>query len=261
VSGPLIRLVLAYDGTDFSGWQVQPRRRTVQGLVQGRITEITGEAVTLHGAGRTDAGVHASGQVAHFAPPRALPMDTWRKGLNAMLPPEVRILAADEVDPSFHARKSATGKLYRYQIYVGDICPPFQHRYCHHEARALDVAAMREAAAPLVGEHDFAAFQAAGSDVKTTVRRLTEVSLSQEKSLLEVRLEGSGFLRCMVRNIVGTLLEVGRGAWAPSRVGEILGSRDRSQAGPTAPARGLFLVRVHYPEPDGKEKPEPKEEE
>jgi len=252
-----IKLVLAYDGTDFSGWQMQPGRRTVQGLVQGRLAELLGGPVTLHGAGRTDAGVHASGQAAHFTTGRDLPLEAYVRGLNSMLSADVRVLEAAHAPPGFHARKSASGKVYRYQIYTGEICPPFQHRYCHHLPRAPDPDAVRRAAERLVGEHDFAAFQATGSSVKTTVRRVTRLDLVQERWLLEFRVEGSGFLRCMVRNIVGTLLEVGREGRGPEWVEEVLRGRDRSAAGPTAPARGLFLVRVDYPaEPDSPPKPD-----
>lgn len=244
--GPL-RMVLAYDGTDYSGWQIQPDRRTVQGLVRGRLTQMAGEPVALHGAGRTDAGVHASGQVAHFHPPRDLPTDAWQKGLNAMLPEDIRILGVEQAPVGFHARKSARDKVYRYQIHQGEVCPPFQVRYCHHEPRPLDVEAMRKGADFLMGEHDFASFQASGSSVKTTVRRVIRLDIQPERSLLEIRVRGTGFLRAMVRNMVGTLLEVGIGARDSGWVGEVLEARDRDAAGPTAPARGLFLVQVHYP--------------
>lgn len=249
MSASPVRLLLAYDGTDFSGWQVQPGRRTVQGLVQGRLTEMLGSSVTLHGAGRTDAGVHASGQVAHFAPSREIPLDGYRRGLNAMLPPEVRVLEAATVPESFHARKSARAKVYRYQIYLGEVCPPFQYRYCHHETRAVDLEAMARAGELLEGVHDFASFQASGSSVRTTLRRIHAVRVESDGPLVQIRVRGNGFLRCMVRNLAGTLLEVGLGSRPPSWVGEVLDARDRSAAGPTAPARGLFLVRVEYPGP------------
>jgi len=242
-----IKLVLAYDGTDFSGWQIQPNHRTIQGLLQGRLREILGEPVELVGAGRTDAGVHASGQVANFRTEREIPLDAFTKGMNSILPPEVRVVSGEEVPPGFHAQKSAAGKEYRYQIFIGEVCPPFVYRYAHHEPRALNVRAMGEGAAHLVGEHDFAAFQSTGSDVKTSVRTIHQAEIHDDKGLLELRFVGTGFLRHMVRAIVGTLLEVGRGVRSSDWVREVLEGGDRSAAGPTASARGLFLVRVHYP--------------
>jgi len=247
VSERNVKLKLAYDGTEFYGWQLQPSHRTVQGLVQGRLREMLGEPVELAGAGRTDAGVHASGQVASFRTESQIPMEAFTKGLNAILPPDVRVLSGEEVPPEFHAQKSALGKAYRYQIFVGEVCPPFQYRYVHHEARPLDAEAMRKGAALLEGEHDFSAFQSTGSDVKTSVRTIHKAEILEAKGLLEFRIEGSGFLRHMVRTAVGTLLEVGRGANPPEWVQEILEGRSRAAAGPTAPAKGLFLVRVDYP--------------
>jgi tRNA pseudouridine38-40 synthase len=247
VSERNVKLVLAYDGTDFSGWQIQPNHRTIQGLLQGRLREILGEPVELIGAGRTDAGVHASGQVASFRTGRNIPIEAFTKGLNSILPPEVRVLSGEEVPSGFHAQRSAVGKEYRYQIYVGEVCPPFVYRYAHHEPRELNTRAMGEGAAHLVGEHDFAAFQSTGSDVRTSVRTIHRAEIRDDQGLLELRFHGSGFLRHMVRAIAGTLLEVGRGMQPPDWVREVLEGGDRSAAGPTAPARGLFLVRVDYP--------------
>ena len=243
-----IKLVMAYEGTEFSGWQIQPNHRTVQGLLQGRLREILGgEQIELAGAGRTDAGVHASGQVASFRTESGIPMEAFTKGMNAILPADVRILSGEEVPEEFHAQRSATGKAYRYQLFLGEVCPPFLYRYVHHETRPLDAPAMTRAISCLLGEHDFAAFQSTGSDVKTTVRTIHRADLNEAKGLLEFRFEGTGFLRHMVRSIVGTLLEVGRGAQPPEWVEEVLRGRDRAAAGPTAPAKGLFLVRVDYP--------------
>ncbi|MCA1560264.1 MAG: tRNA pseudouridine(38-40) synthase TruA, partial [Acidobacteria bacterium] len=209
---------------------------------------IEGAPVAVHGAGRTDAGVHALGQVASVTLTAKIDAVTLARALNAVLPPDVRVASAEEAPPGFHARFSAVAKTYEYRIVNGPLVSPFLHRYVWQVPARLDLDAMRTAAHVLVGSHDFAAFQAAGSAVASTTR--TVHTLEWEDGCVDrplmLRITGDGFLRHMVRNIVGTLVEVGSGRWPPSRVGDVLASRDRMQAGPTAPARGLFLVSVAY---------------
>ena len=205
--------------------------------------------MTVHGAGRTDAGVHALAQVASVTLTARLDCPTLTRALNAILPTDIRVLAAEEMPPDFHARFSATGKLYEYRIVNAPIVAPYIQRYVWHVVPPLDIDAMREAAAPLVGRHDFAAFRAAGSDVASTERTVRGIEWQDGGGYdlpLIMRIEGDGFLRHMVRNIAGTLVEVGLGRWPAGCVGDILASGDRALAGATAPARGLFLVRVLY---------------
>jgi tRNA pseudouridine38-40 synthase len=251
------KLVLAYDGTDFHGWQVQPGRPTVQGLLSDTIERITGERVLPQGSGRTDAGVHALGQVATFILSAPIPPPNLLRALNRALPSSVRVLSAEVVSPDFHARHHALSKTYEYRIYRGEICPPWQARYVYALHGALDLSAMRRAADLIIGEHDFASFAASdpdlserllqGSPPRTTVRTIFS-SLWEERGpeLLVYRVQGTGFLHHMVRNLVGTFLEVGRGRIHPERIPEILAVRSRRAAGPTAPARGLWLVSVNY---------------
>lgn len=254
-----IKLTLQYDGTDFSGWQAQARgERTVQAVLGGGISRLTGEKPRLAAAGRTDAGVHALGQVACFRTASRLPAATIKRALNALLPPDLRVASAVEVDEAFHPRYSAVGKRYFYLIANTDFVSPFAGRYAWRLPSALDLRAMKDAAGRLEGEHDFRAFMGAGSGVKGTVRRITRLAVERKKSLaflgarldggfIKVTVEGTGFLRHMARNIVGTLAEVGRGRLGPESVGDIIESGDRGAAGPTAPARGLFLESVFYP--------------
>ncbi len=250
----VIKLTLAYDGTDYVGWQRQPNGPSIQALVEGALAPIEGRPVTVAGAGRTDAGVHALGQVASVELSAAIDPETLARALNATLPPDVRVLEAAEAAPGFHARFSATGKTYRYQIRQTPFVSPFEHRYVWHLARPLDVAAMADAARAFEGRHDFSAFQAAGSEVATTVRTVSGVRVETHAPaappdaglLVVVEIDADGFLRHMVRTIVGTLVEVGAGRRAASDVAALLQARDRGQAGATAPARGLMLVRVAY---------------
>jgi len=263
---PTFKIVLAYDGTDFSGWQRQINGPSVQALLEDALRTLDERDVTVHGAGRTDAGVHALGQVASFSLARDLPADVVRRALNAQLPGAVRVLSAEDAPDGFHARFSARGKTYRYRIWNADFLDPFERRQAWHVFGALDVAAMQEAAGLIVGSHDFAAFQAAGSDVKTTVRNVTTSTLrigdwgmrigeegglesalrSPQSALVIYEVTGDGFLRHMVRTIVGTLVEIGRGRRPVDWMAEVIASRDRAAAGQTAPAGGLFLVAVHY---------------
>jgi tRNA pseudouridine38-40 synthase len=244
-----LKLTLEYDGSDFVGWQRQADGVSVQGLLEDALAPFEAAPVTVHGAGRTDAGVHALGQVASVTLAAAHPPETLQRALNAVLPPAVRVRTAVEVASGFHARFSAVGKVYEYRIVSAPFVSPFLYRYAWHVPMRLDLAPMREAAAVLAGTHDFAAFQAAGSAVSSTIRTIRDVEWEPGEGHshpLVMRIEGDGFLRHMVRTIAGTMVEIGIGRWAASRMGEILSSRDRGQAGPTAPAAGLFLVRVDY---------------
>jgi tRNA pseudouridine38-40 synthase len=261
------KLTLSYDGTGLHGWQVQPGLATVQGTLADGIHRVTGERLLPQGSGRTDAGVHALAQVASFAFEAAIPPANFLRALNSVLPPSIRILAAEHAAPDFHARHSAVRKTYEYRIFErrssdgpetpDRICPPFLAPYvwdCHW---AVDLAAMEDAAGRLLGEHDFAAFAASDPDRTTrdqsageplsTTRTIFASSWVRTPDSLTYRITGNGFVHHMVRNIVGTLVDVGRGALEPAEIARILASRDRSNAGPTAPSGGLFLVFVEYP--------------
>ena len=257
------RITLAYDGTDFVGWQRQAAGVSIQGLLEDALAELDEAAVTVLGAGRTDAGVHALGQVAAFTLTRAIAADAVVRALNVRLPLSVRVLEVEEVAVDFHPQFAATSKTYHYRIWNSDVVSPFERLYAWHVFGALDVAAMSEAARMLEGTHDFAAFQGTGSDVKTTERTVFSslvlrqaqderkenplvVSLSNHEPVIRYEVCGGGFLRHMVRTIVGTLVEIGRGRRPPEWMREVVASRKRSDAGVTAPAAGLFLVRVDY---------------
>lgn len=254
------KLVLAYDGTDFHGWQVQPDRVTIQGTLSDAIERITGERVLPQGSGRTDAGVHALGQVASFGLRAGIPAANFHRALNRALPAAIRVLEAAQVSPDFHARHKATGKRYEYRIFRGEICPPWLSRYAYALNWPLDVAAMREAGSAVVGEHDFASFAASDPDLaqrsesddgqgegSSTVKTVFSSCWDfADPDLLVYRVHGSGFLHHMVRNLVGTFLDVGRRRIAADAVPRILAARSRTAAGATAPARGLFLVSVDY---------------
>jgi tRNA pseudouridine38-40 synthase len=251
------KLTLAYDGTDFHGWQVQPGRATVQGLLAEAIFVLTGERLLPQGSGRTDAGVHALAQVASFAAPTRIPIASLAAALNTKLPPEIRVLRAEEVGESFHARHSAQGKTYRYRIYREPVCSPFVRRYVMHHPYPLDEAAMAAAAAEVIGTHDFTSFAAVDPDRSTrlaeagaeagNVRTITRSEWRREGAELLYEVRGEGFLHHMVRNLVGTFLLVGKGRIAPGGVVEIIAARQRSAAGATAPASGLCLIEVEYP--------------
>jgi tRNA pseudouridine38-40 synthase len=245
-----IRLVVEYDGTALSGWQRQANAPTVQQHLEEALAKLLTHEVSVSGASRTDAGVHARGQVASFHTERAIPLHGIRRGLNSLLPETIAIREAIEVGEDFHPRFSATGKHYRYTIYRGaDRSPRLRDRAWHHPA-PLDVAAMRTGAGALVGEHDFAAFRAAGCAARTTVRRIDAIDLAESaEGLLTIDVRGTAFLRNMVRIMVGTLVEVGNGSWPVTQVAEILAGKDRTKAGPTAPAHGLELVEVLYDGP------------
>lgn len=281
------KLTIAYDGTGFSGWQVQPGEATIQGELQAALGRVTGERPLPQGSGRTDAGVHALGQVASFELAAAIPAANLQRALNRTLPAAIRVLEARRVRSDFHARHSAVAKTYEYRVFQETICPPFMARYVLVCAWPMDLEALREAARQFVGEHDFLSFAATEPDLVTrmneagdeatgeaedgqavdngeadsprtkaadkgTVRRVFSSEWDQVESepgrILIYRVRGNGFLHHMVRNMVGTMLDVGRGRTVPGQILEILAARSRAAAGPTAPAQGLFLKSVEYPE-------------
>ncbi|GAB4387331.1 MAG: tRNA pseudouridine(38-40) synthase TruA [Thermodesulfovibrionales bacterium] len=253
-----IKLALEYDGTAYSGWQSQKRgEATVQAALEEAVEKLTGRRPRVIGSGRTDAGVHALGQVACFRTASALGADVIKRGLNALLPPDIRVREAEEAEPGFHPQLSARGKRYFYVISNSERLSPFMERFAWRVPQRLAVPAMRTAAAFVVGRRDFSAFRASGSSARTSEREITRVAVSSARGLcfagarlegrfIRVTVEGDGFLRHMVRNIVGTLVDVGRGKIKPGDVPGIIASGDRKAAGPTAPARGLFLEKVFY---------------
>jgi tRNA pseudouridine38-40 synthase len=262
-----LKLILSYDGADFAGWQVQPGRTTVQGALASAIGRLSGENVLPQGSGRTDAGVHALAQVASFATASAIPAENWMRALNDILPTSIRVLEVTEAAPEFHARKSARAKTYRYRIHREAVCPPFLARYVWHYPYPLEESAMVAAAGVVVGEHDFTSFAAVDpervermaaeenvqtSEVRTSNARTTNLrtifssAWTRENEELIYTIRGSGFLRHMVRNLVGTFLLVGKGTVSLEDFSRILKARERTAAGPTAPASGLYLVAVEY---------------
>jgi tRNA pseudouridine38-40 synthase len=244
-----LKLTLAYDGTDFHGWQVQPGLPTIQGEVERVLGEIEGKAVPVAGSGRTDAGVHALAQVASAPLENPIPTLNLRRAMNRLLPPAIRVLQVEAAPADFHARFSARAKVYEYRLWRAEICPPMIYRYVYHHPYPLDLGAMAEAAPQLEGTRDFGSLAAAddGEDSSAgKVRTIFSSRLEAEGDLVRYAVRGSGFLRHMVRNAVGTLLEVGKGNLAPGDIAKLLETCDRTKAGPTAAARGLFLVRVEY---------------
>ena len=245
----VLKLTIAYDGTDFVGWQRQATGISIQGLLEDALAAFEGGPVTLHAAGRTDAGVHALAQVASVSLTTAHEAEAIQRGLNAVLPSAVRVLAAEDALPGFHARFHASAKVYEYRIVNAPVMPPFLARYAWHVPQPVDLAAMRRAAARLIGRHDFGAFRGTGSAVRDSVRTLESIEWvggCGADSPLIVTLTADGFLRHMVRSIVGTLVDIGVGRWPAEAAGEILDSRSRTRAGRTAPSHGLFLVQVRY---------------
>jgi tRNA pseudouridine38-40 synthase len=268
---PTFKVIVAYDGTDYVGWQRQANGVSIQALIEESLRALDERDVTVHGAGRTDAGVHALGQVAAFTVNRSLPAAAVVRAINARLPAAIRVLSAEEVPGDFQPRFAAREKTYRYRIWNADTINPFESRYAWHVAGDLDLPAMRSAAAMLVGRQDFAAFQAAGSPTASTQRSIMTSTIAVGEQapaaavapldgahharcegdepagvLIVYEVTGDGFLRHMVRTIVGTLVEVGRGRQPVEWVARVLAARERSMAGPTAPPQGLFLMRVGY---------------
>lgn len=264
-----LKVTLAYDGSAYCGWQRQARGVSVQGLLEEALSRIEGSPVTVHGAGRTDAGVHALGQVASAVAATALDTRTLRRAMNSMLPPDVRVIEVEDTPEGFHARFSAKDKTYEYWIFEGDVQPPFARAWSWHRTYRLDLSAMDQAAGALVGTHDWSVFQSSGTGVRSAIRTLTHASVRVEPvhagpvgltdgrdpaaspsnadgRFIVFRVEANGFLRHMVRAIAGTLVEIGEGRRAADSIPALIASRDRVLAGPTAPALGLVLVGVDY---------------
>lgn len=263
------KLTVSYDGTEFSGWQIQPGQPTIQGELQQALGRITGEAPLPQGSGRTDAGVHALGQVASFELAAPIPPGNLLRALNRTLPPAIRVLKAEIASSGFHARHSATAKTYEYRVYRAEICPPFLVRYVYPCRWPMDLAVLQQAARCFLGEHDFLSFAATDPDLRARVLaenpafapiHKTETAIrtifsshweeheTEAGGMLVYRVRGNGFLHHMVRNLVGTMIDVGRGYRRCDELPSILAARSRAAAGPTAPAQGLFLHSVEYPD-------------
>jgi tRNA pseudouridine38-40 synthase len=241
-----VQLTLEYDGTDYVGWQVQPNGPSIQAELEQALSVLLEEPVKLTGAGRTDAGVHALGQVASFTTARTVPLRAFVQGLNSLLPKDIAVRAARERAEGFDARRSARGKTYRYRVVNRSSRAPLWRRYAWELFRPLDEAAMARGAAALLGRHDFSAFRASDCEAATTVREVRRLAVAREGEQVVFEVIATAFLKHMVRNLVGTLVEVGLGRRDAGSLGALLASRDRTLAGATAPARGLCLVEVHY---------------
>ena len=246
-----LKITLSYDGFEFSGWQVQPDRPTIQGTLASCLERITGERVLPQGSGRTDAGVHALAQVASCEIESPIPASNLLIALNDVLPPAIRVTSVEDAPPDFQARRSAKAKTYRYLIYRADICPPFLARYVYHHPYPLDEHAMSEAASSVIGEHDFTSFAAVdperGKEDTSNVRTICSSAFRREGNQFIYEVRGNGFLHHMVRNLIGTFLLVGKGTLKPGDVDGILAAKNRSaNPGATAPASGLYLVSVEY---------------
>lgn len=241
-----IKLILEYDGTNYAGWQIQPNGLSIQQVVEEALAAMLKEPVRVHSSGRTDAGVHARGMAAAFSTDKGLPLRAFSDGLNALLPPDIAVKEASEAPEGFNPRFDATGKHYRYIIHRGARRSPLSRHYAWHMRGALDLAAMERAASHMVGEHDFASFRTAGCAARTTIRRIDAVDLAEVGELLHVDVKGSGFLRNMVRIMVGTLVDVGQGRRSAGDVALLFEEPGVHAAGPTAPPQGLCLMEVYY---------------
>ena len=244
-----IKLTLSYDGTEFHGWQIQPGVPTIQGILQDVVAQIEGSPVDVAGSGRTDAGVHALGQVAAISVDNPIPVANLRRAMNRLLPAAIRILTAEEAAPEFHPMRHAVSKTYEYRIFRGEICPPFERRYVHHYPYPLEVDRMFELAPLLEGEHDFTAFAASDRSDELGLSKIRTIFSSRfqlESDRLIYQVRGSGFLKHMVRNIVGTMLEAGKGNLGEAELLQHLSAGAGAKAGSKAPPCGLFLVRVEY---------------
>lgn len=241
-----LRLILEYDGTAYHGWQIQPGLPTIQGVLEDTAKRISGEEGHITGAGRTDAGVHALGQVANFWTRSDLAPDRWQRALNGLLPPDIRARCVETAPKDFEARRSAKDKTYRYAIRNAPSQSALERHWLLHVSHPLDLAPMAEATAALIGEHDFSAFRAADGNAPSPVRQIYEACFLAERDRLHFVVRGNGFLKHMIRIVVGTLLDVGRGRLSPDQFQDILHSRDRRRAGKTAPPHGLCLMHVGY---------------
>ncbi len=241
-----IKLVLEYDGTGLCGWQRQKNGPTVQEHVETALAQLFQQPIQVQGASRTDAGVHARGQVCNFHAPKDIKLYGIRRGLNSALPKTIAVVSAEQVDDDFHSRFSASGKHYRYEFLCRADRSPLLRDRAWHRTQTVDVDAMTAAASSLIGEHDFAAFRASGCTAKTTMRNITAIDLEQTDDVVRLDVRGNAFLRNMVRIVAGTLLEVGEGRRDVANVAEVLAAKDRTKAGQTAPAHGLTLMKVFY---------------
>ena len=248
-----IRLTVAYDGTNYCGWQIQPNGITIQEVLENCLEDLTGKKTEIMGASRTDAGVHALGNIAVFDTDMRMPGEKFSFALNQRLPEDIRIQKSEEVPPDFHPRYRESEKTYVYRILNRQFPIPTQRLYAHFTYISLDTDRMREGGSYLIGEHDFKSFCGAGAQVKTTVRTIKEVSVSKKEDLITIKIRGNGFLYNMVRIIAGSLMEIGGGMYPPEHMKEILEARDRQAAGPTAPARGLTLAEIRYPDQTAEE--------
>jgi tRNA pseudouridine38-40 synthase len=241
------KCIISYDGSGFSGYQVQPNKRTVQSVFEAVLTKMhKGAPVKVFASGRTDAGVHAKGQVIHFDSPLQIPEEKWGMALNSMLPEDISVLSVFGVDESFHARFDAKGKEYRYVLHLSSKRDPFQRKFTYQYPYPINLNAMEQASKFFIGTHDFTSFCAAKTEVEDKVRTIKEIDFTREKDLLTIRFVGNGFLYNMVRILVGTLIEVGSGERSPEDIPVILAQKDRTQSGKTAPGHGLYLWEVFY---------------
>ncbi len=242
-----VKLLIEYDGTNYLGWQVQPKGSTIQGILEEKIRLLTKEPVRLFGSGRTDSGVHAFGQVAHFKTRSQMDVRTIQRALNSLLPPDIVIRKVEAADEDFHARRHSKSKVYEYRILNRNLRSAFHREYAWYIPQKLNFTEMKKASQSLIGEHDFSAFRSVGSPTRTTVRRVIRAEWKRgREGFIRFEIEANGFLKQMVRAIVGTLVEVGKGKMDAAEFRKVLESKDRRNAGPTAPARGLFLKEVKY---------------
>jgi len=242
-----IKLIIEYDGTNYQGWQVQPEGPTIQGMLEEKLSRLTGERVHLIGSGRTDSGAHALGQVAHFKTQSRMDICTIQRALNSLLPPDIVIQKIEEVDEGFHARKHSKSKVYEYRILNRNLRSAFHRGYVWYIPQKLNLTKMKKATQNLIGEHDFSSFRSVGTPTRTAVRRVIRAEWKRGRDgIIRFEIEANGFLKQMVRAIVGTFVEVGKGRMKASDFRKIMNSRDRKNAGPTAPAQGLFLKEIKY---------------